>query len=250
MTTMWILPVVTLIVASASGGILGRAIQVYSQLHAFQTLVVCIFMATVGFTLAMMMLTVYLLRLITHGLPPNPRVLSVFIQIGPTSQSGYAILLIGQNFEKLLPLPSQSYGFLNSSSTGMIVEVFCICLSFLLWSLATMWILYALLAIYSALRQSRIAFRVSFWALIHPNVILIPLSFSTFFTEFTSFFLLGRLRKLYDPTRHYIRFRSVANVGILLCHLHIISLVEHRHSVLAGVEEYLRARKCFPSLYA
>jgi len=170
MTAMWLLPVVTLIVSSSSGGVLCRAIQVHSQLHALQTLAVSVFMVTVGLTLALMILTVYLLRLIIYGLPRGRTALSIFLPLGPTSQSGYAILLIGQNSKKILPFPCQSYEFLNSSSTGAIVEVVCICGSFLLWSLATMWILYALLGVYSGLRQSRIVFRVSFWGLVFPNV--------------------------------------------------------------------------------
>ena len=167
---MWLLPVVTLIVASSSGGVLGSAIQVYSRQHALQTLALSVFMVTVGLTLALMMLTVYLMRLIIYGLPPGASALSVFFPLGPTGQSGYAILLIGQNINKLLPFPSQRYDFLNSRSTGAVVEVVCICVSFLLWSLATMWSLYALLGVYSTLRQSRIAFKVSFWGLIFPNV--------------------------------------------------------------------------------
>ena len=167
---MWLLPVVTLIVASSSGGVIGGAIQVYSRLHALQTLTVSVFMVTAGLTLALMILTVYLMRLVFHGLPSGRTVLSVFLPLGPTGQSGYAILLIGQNVNKLLPFASRSYTFLNSTSTGAVVEVVCICVSFLLWSLATMWILYALLAVYSGLRRSRIAFAVSFWGLVFPNV--------------------------------------------------------------------------------
>ena len=172
MTARWLLPVMTLIVASASGSILGGAIQVYSQLHSFQTLLVSVFMVSVGFTLTLMILTIYLMRLFLHGLPPDAKVLSVFLPIGPTSQSGYTILLIGQNFHKLLPFPPhwQSSEFFNYSSTGTIVEVVCTCGSFILWSLATMWILYALLAMYSGVR-SKIPFKAaSFWGLVFPNV--------------------------------------------------------------------------------
>ena len=168
MTTLWLLPVVTLIVASSSGGVLGPAIQAYSSLHFFQTFLVSVFMVTVGFTLTLMILTVYLMRLILHGLPPATRVLSVFLPIGPTSQTGFAILLIGRNFPKLLPFSSSK--LLNDATTGPIVEVVCTCGSFLLWSLATMWMLYALLAVYSGVRQSKIAFKVSFWGLVFPNV--------------------------------------------------------------------------------
>jgi tellurite resistance protein TehA-like permease len=170
MTAMWLLPVVTLIVASSSGGDLCGAIQVYSQLHALQTLTVSVFMVTVGLSLALMILTIYLMRLIIHGLPRGTFTLSVFLPLGPTGQSGYAILLIGQNINNLLPFSSQSK-FLNSSTAGAAVEEISICVSFLLWSLATMWILFALLAVYSGLRQSRVAFKVSFWGLVFPNVL-------------------------------------------------------------------------------
>jgi tellurite resistance protein TehA-like permease len=127
-------------------------------------------MVTVGFTLALMILTVYLMRLILHGLPSATKVLSAFLPIAPTSQTGYAILLIGQNFHKLLPFTSQGSDILNYASTGIVVEVVCTCGSFFLWSLGTMWMLYALLAVYSGARQSKIPFEASFWGLVFPNV--------------------------------------------------------------------------------
>ena len=101
MTAMWLLPVVTLIVASSSGGVLCRAIKVYSHLHALQTLTVSVFLVTIGLSLALMILTIYLMRLIIHGLPRGTSTLSVFLPLGPTGQSGYAILLIGQNINNI-----------------------------------------------------------------------------------------------------------------------------------------------------
>ena len=199
MTARWLLPVMTVMVASTSGGVVGSAIQVYSQLHSFQTLLVSVFMVSVGFTLTLMILTIYLLRLFLHGLPPDAKVLSAFIPIGPTSQSSFSLLLIGQNFNKMLPYPSQSSDFFNSSSTGIIIEVLCTCGSFMLWSLATMWILYALLAVYSGVRRSVIGFKASFWGIVFPNVsslycIRIPLNVHP----------LGCVRTPYNPTRWYI----------------------------------------------
>ena len=188
MTAIWLLPVVTLIVASSSGGVLCRAIQVYSQLHALQTLTVSVFMVTVGLSLAFMILTIYLMRLILHGLPPGTSTLSVFLPLGPTGQSGHAILLIGQNINNILPYPSQST-FLNSSTTGAAVEAISICVSFLLWSLATMWILYALLAVYSRLRQQRIEFIITFWGLVFPNV-------TTFSSKIKFTYFLKKKKKL------------------------------------------------------
>ncbi|KAF8973295.1 voltage-dependent anion channel [Flammula alnicola] len=169
MTAMWLLPVVTLIVASSTGGIVANALQPYSLSYALDTVTISAFMVTVGLTLALMILTIYLLRLIIHGLPQGGTILSVFLPLGPTGQAGFAVLLIGQNYSSLFPTISSTTEVVTSRSAGMIVNVVCTCLSFVLWSLATMWILYALLAVYTALCKSVIAFRISFWGLVFPN---------------------------------------------------------------------------------
>ncbi|PPR07411.1 hypothetical protein CVT26_013727 [Gymnopilus dilepis] len=172
MTAMWLLPVVTLIVASSTGGVMTQALQPYSASYALLTIVVSVFMVSVGLSLALMILTIYLLRLITYGIPPGGTVLSVFLPLGPTGQSGYAALLIGQGFGTLFPPISGDSQLLQTAggnSAGIVLDIVCTCIAFILWSLATMWIIYALLAIYSGLRSSRIVFRVNFWGLIFPN---------------------------------------------------------------------------------
>jgi len=172
MNPLWLLPVVTLIVASSSGGVLATALQEYSPIRAFETVTLSVFLVTVGLSLALMILTIYLLRLITHGLPPGGTVVSVFVPLGPMGQSGYAILLIGHNYRTLFPALSTANFAGDTTSAGIVVDMVCTCLAFILWSLGTMWFFYALLAIYTALRQSAIPFRISFWGLVFPNVCL------------------------------------------------------------------------------
>lgn len=151
---------------------MANALQEYSPIRAFETVTLSAFLVTVGLSLALMILTIYLLRLIIHGLPPGGTILSVFLPLGPTGQSGYAVLLIGQNYRTLFPALSIANFTGDTISAGIVVDIVCTCLSFILWSLATMWILYALLAIYTALRKSAIPFRISFWGLVFPNVCL------------------------------------------------------------------------------
>lgn len=86
MTALWLLPVVTLIVASSSGGILAQALEKYSRSHALVTATFSVFLVTIGLTLALMMLNIYLLRLVLHGLPPGATIISVFLPLGPTGQ--------------------------------------------------------------------------------------------------------------------------------------------------------------------
>lgn len=168
LTAVWLLPVVTLIVASSSGGVLAQAIIKYSPYHALITLTVSAFMVAVGLCLAMMILTMYLLRLIVYGVPQNATVISTFIPLGPMGQGGYSILLLGQGFRSVLPLQNDSQ-VLSDRRTGDIINVLCVCVAFVLWALATMWLMYALLAMQEVLRKGLFPFKLTVWGLIFPN---------------------------------------------------------------------------------
>lgn len=170
MTAVWILPVVALIVASSSGGVLAPQLAKYSINHALVTLTLSAVMLTIGEALAMMLLTVYFYRLIVHGIPQGGSVISTFIPLGPFSQGGYCVLLLGSGFRSTLPLTYGKSEFLRASITGEIIDVVCICVAILLWSLATMWLLYALLAVREVLSRERFPFKLPTWGLIFPNV--------------------------------------------------------------------------------
>ncbi|KAF5348628.1 hypothetical protein D9758_006850 [Tetrapyrgos nigripes] len=195
MTAAWLLPVVTLIVASSTGGVIATPLTDYSTTHGMITVVVSAFMVTIGVSLSLMLLTVYLLRLITHGLPPGATVMSVFLPLGPMGQAGYSIILIGQYFKQVLPLKGSDSAFLTYEATGSSIQVLCVCLGFVLWSLASMWIIFGLLAVQDVLRQTRVTFRVPFWGLIFPNGVYANLTItlanvfkSSFFRVFGSIY--------------------------------------------------------------
>lgn len=173
MTTVWLLPVVTLIVCSSSGGVLANALRDYSMSHALITVTTAIFIVTVGFTLSFIIFAIYFQRLFIHGLPQGASALTVFLPLGPTGQAGFAVLLIGQNLNELLPTksyPSSPFMFLQWPYTGPVLYVLCLGVAFLLWTLATMFLFFGLLAIASTLRRTRIAFTPNFWGLVFPNV--------------------------------------------------------------------------------
>ncbi|KIY64145.1 hypothetical protein CYLTODRAFT_438308 [Cylindrobasidium torrendii FP15055 ss-10] len=169
MTAIWLLPVVTLIVASSSGGVLASALHQFSPEHALITTAVSVFMNSAGFTLAMMILTVYHYRLVVHGIPPGLGAVSVFLPLGPTGQAGYSILLTGRFFRDYIPKLGSTSEFLGGQGIGHIVHAVCVCISFYLWALCTMWVLFAFLGIQHALRRGPIPFKVQVWGLVFPN---------------------------------------------------------------------------------
>jgi tellurite resistance protein TehA-like permease len=170
MTSVWLLPVITLIVASSAGGELALALHPYSVTGALTTLAFTIFIVSAGLTLAFTILTVYFYRLVLHGFPPDGNIVSSFMPLGPMGQAGFSVLIIGQSMKEFLPVQGSSSPFLGSAQVGEIIFAVSVCIGFFLWALATMWLGYALLGIQHIVRRTQIPFKLSFWGMIFPNV--------------------------------------------------------------------------------
>jgi tellurite resistance protein TehA-like permease len=170
MTSVWLLPVVTLIVASSVGGELAQALHPHSVTCALTTIAFTIFILSIGLALALMILTIYFTRLVLHGFPQGLSIVSSFIPLGPCGQAGFSVLVIGQFMKESLPVPGSGSPFLGSAQVGEVVFVICVCIRFILWAFATMWLVYALLGIQHILRRTRISFELAFWGMIFPNV--------------------------------------------------------------------------------
>ncbi|KAG7098528.1 hypothetical protein E1B28_000467 [Marasmius oreades] len=188
MTAAWLLPVVTLIVASSTGGVLAPALHKYNPSSALVTQVFSMFMVIIGLSLSMMLLTVYMMRLIIHGLPRGATVISVFLPLGPMGQAGFSILIAGQYFATVFPLKDGNSTILRSPATGETMNVICTCIAFVLWSLCSMWFIFALLGMQQVLRGGRIPFKVPFWGLIFPNGVYANLTISLGTTFDSPFF--------------------------------------------------------------
>ncbi|OJA17416.1 hypothetical protein AZE42_12136, partial [Rhizopogon vesiculosus] len=102
-TTLWLLPFITLIVASTTGGLLSTALKAQSTKFAILTASFSLTMAIIGLSLAFMITTIYFARLVIYGPPEKPHVLSAFVILGPLGQGGYSLLINGQNLSEILP---------------------------------------------------------------------------------------------------------------------------------------------------
>ncbi|KAI0755547.1 voltage-dependent anion channel [Fomes fomentarius] len=200
LTARWLLPVVTPIVISSSGGVIARSLARFSPSHSLLTLTVSAVIVSIGLALALMILTMYLLRLIIYGIPSGTAVLSVFMPLGPMGQSAYSILLLGEGFRSALPLADGKSQVLRQANVGEIISVLGVCTALVLWSLATMWLIYGLLAIVEVVQMTRIPFQQSFWGLIFPNGVYANLTIqlyrefdSTFFRVWGAIYAVGTM---------------------------------------------------------
>ncbi|KAF9777367.1 voltage-dependent anion channel [Thelephora terrestris] len=177
MTAVWLLPVVTLIVASSTGGLLAKALLPHSTKLALITTTFSLVMVLIGLSFALMIITVYLLRLITYGTPDITLILSSFIVLGPLGQGGYSLLLNGENMSELLPLHyGADFPFVQQSGqipflaqSGQMIFVACLAGSFILWAMGIAWIIVAVLSIFSVARKGKIPFSMAYWGMVFPH---------------------------------------------------------------------------------
>lgn len=168
MTGAWLFPIVTLIVSGSTGGICAKALIKYSVSRAIVTAGASAFLVILSFFLSFGLMIIYMLRLIVHGIPPGPQLLSAFLTFGLSGQGGFAVVLIGQAFGSVIPYPHGSSAFLHSETTGNIIYVLCIVFGFGVWSIATMFIIYTALALYENVRAARFPVKLPFMGLIFP----------------------------------------------------------------------------------
>jgi tellurite resistance protein TehA-like permease len=175
LTPVWLLPVVTLIVCSSTGQLLAKSLIPIHLPHAFLTMGVSVVMVCIGISLALMILTVYMRRILIDGLPDLDMIISSFLPLGPCGQAGYSLLIAGQNFKETLPWGTGNV--LGDDLSGRILNVCCLFAAFLLWCLGVWWLLMAFIAVGDVLLRGRkIPFKLAFWGLVFPNVCFSPIS--------------------------------------------------------------------------
>ncbi|KAJ6570167.1 voltage-dependent anion channel [Mycena vulgaris] len=159
MSALWLLPVVTLIVASSTGGLLATALAAHPT-YVSLTTTVSFIMLIMGLSLALMIITVYLMRLAIHGPLDANLILSSFIILGPLGQGGFSMLVNSRNLAKL---------HLGASLNTEVMQSVCFCAAWVLWSMGLIWLCIAFCSIYSVLRRQSVPFSVAYWGIIFPN---------------------------------------------------------------------------------
>ncbi|KAJ6544067.1 voltage-dependent anion channel [Mycena capillaripes] len=160
MSALWLLPVVTLIVASSTGGLLATALA-HHPTFASLTTAVSFTMLLIGLSFGLMILTVYLMRLVVYGPPDSSVIFSSFIILGPLGQGGYSMLV---NSKNLAQIP-----VLSPSLSPAAIEAVCFCAAWALWSVGLIWLCIGLCSIGSVACRESLPFSVAYWGTIFPN---------------------------------------------------------------------------------
>ena len=181
----WMVPVITLITMSASGGLFTRSLMPLSPTLALLSVSISLTMLAIGLSFTMMLTTAFLLRLYLHGPLDATIVLSTFTTLTPLGQGGFSMLINGQDISTLfaqtaLSDPARQLG-------GQIVYSVCICGAYVLWSMGLAWVA---VAAFSICRQARELprFKISHWCIVVPNGVFASLSLQLATALNSSFF--------------------------------------------------------------
>lgn len=159
MTAAWLLPIVSTIVAAASGGIVASVLE--NEQHALWTILVSYILWGTGVPLAMMVLGMYFHRLTIHKLPPKEVIVSVFLPLGPLGQGSFAIIQLGKQAMRIFPatnsLPAQS-------SAGPILYIFGFVVGLIMWGFGLVWLFFAL----ASITRSKFPFNMGWWGFTLP----------------------------------------------------------------------------------
>jgi tellurite resistance protein TehA-like permease len=185
MTAAWLLPVVSTIVASATGGIIAEVLP--DPNHALWTLIASYILWGTGVPLAMTILVLYFARLTIHHIPPREVIVSVFLPLGPLGQGGFAIMQLGKVSMQLFPIT----GSLLGGSSGETLYNVGFLMAIIMWGYGIVWLFFAL----ASISRSKFPFNMGWWGFTFPLGVF-AVATDTFGKELPSTFfsVLGTVR--------------------------------------------------------
>ena len=160
MTAAWLFPVVSTIVAAASGAIVANVLP--NPYHALWTLMISYVLWGTGVPLAMSVLVIYFQRLTVHKLPPREVIVSVFLPLGPLGQGGFAIMELGVIAMKTFPITSTLSA--RTTNAGEILYVVGFLIALIMWGFALVWFFFAL----ASISRSKFPFNIGWWGFTFP----------------------------------------------------------------------------------
>ncbi|KAJ9485081.1 hypothetical protein VN97_g8275 [Penicillium thymicola] len=158
MGAVWLLPIVSCVVAAASGGIVADLLP--DPQYALGTIIVSYVLWGIGVPLAIMVIVIYLMRLMVYKLPQKAVIVSTFLPLGPLGQGGFGIQKLGAVAQKVFPLT----GTLRPGSGDTLYDIGFL-MGLLLWSFGCIWLFFAVAAI---IRSMKFPFNLGWWAFTFP----------------------------------------------------------------------------------
>ncbi|KAJ6257416.1 hypothetical protein Dda_8306 [Drechslerella dactyloides] len=146
MTAAWLLPIVSTIVAAASGALVASALIKDHPSYSLVTLLTSYVLWGCGVPLAMVVLVMYFQRLALHHLPTPEVIVSVFLPLGPLGSGSFGIMKLGEVANTLFPI-TNTLPAVKDSMAGGILYVVGFITALVMWGFALVWLFFAVASI-------------------------------------------------------------------------------------------------------
>ncbi|KAF3087890.1 hypothetical protein TWF102_000833 [Orbilia oligospora] len=168
MTAAWLLPIVSPIVAAASGALVAGAMTENHPSHALWTLVTSYVLWGCGVPLAMVVLVMYFQRLALHHLPTPEVIVSVFLPLGPLGSGAFGIMKLGEVANVLLPITG-TLPAVKDAMAGGILYILGFAVALVMWGFALVWLFFAV----ASITRTRFPFNMGFWGFVFPGGVFV-----------------------------------------------------------------------------
>lgn len=163
-TAALLLPIVPVVVAAATGGIVAEVLPHIG--HAYTTLIVSYILWGIGQALSACVLALYFHRLTIHSLPPREVIVSVFLPVGPLGQGGFGIQQLGKVALKRIGDTGAFRGAgLDPAKGAEILYVMGVFLGIVMWGFALLWVSFALISLATT---QNFPFNMGWWGFTFP----------------------------------------------------------------------------------
>jgi C4-dicarboxylate transporter/malic acid transport protein len=178
-TGVWFLPVVSTIVAAASGGIVA---EILPPAHARLTLVVSYILWGTGFGLAILLMTLYYARLAIYKIPPPTLIISAFLPLGPCGQGAFGLLQISSVIYKMSKGASGQATAASSTTSAIIsstsiedaqamataIYAVTVPIALIIWGLGLVWLALAVAFLIDLAIVQELSFNLGWWGFTFP----------------------------------------------------------------------------------
>ncbi|KAL6772334.1 hypothetical protein ACKKBG_A29835 [Auxenochlorella protothecoides x Auxenochlorella symbiontica] len=162
---IWIVAFVPGVVTGSVGPIMASVLTDLSM--ARHMIYMSYILVGLSFPIVFIMLTIVVMRLLFHGLPPPPLILSLFFPVAPLTLMGDALVELAHGSIHAFPQDSLFNPFFNFAHPGLTSALMAGGLFF--FGAAVWWALFAALAtVVVAARRRGLAYTVAWWGSVFP----------------------------------------------------------------------------------
>ncbi|KAK5946016.1 hypothetical protein PMZ80_000155 [Knufia obscura] len=157
----WVFPVYPFLVIGPLAAVL---IPSQPQSSALPIFVGGVLLQGLGWTVAMFMYSIYVIRLMSNELPPPSTRPGMFISVGPAGYTSAGLVALGNQAPNVIP---QDFLSLPNFDVGAAIKVLGVMSGIFVWLVAFWFFALSLVAVLTGVRK--MSFTLNWWAFIFPN---------------------------------------------------------------------------------